>query len=230
MEARLTVAGSESRREAGSDSRSAGSSTTERRWEVEGTEGGSDALHLTLSALITVEVRERLVQSVCSIEKSNRSEPASKDDGIRWGQLAVVVGHYRPASWSGGRLREGTSKRRDEEVETGYVQGPRSETWHWCGDSSNDLITVAGHGPPVRVAASANNAARRTTKKTAVREPFQASACFQLGRPDVALLRAIGADQYVPPRLPVAARVLECPGGTMGGVPAGCTCAAGGPA
>ena len=125
------------------------SSTTEWRWEVEGTEGGSHALHLTLSALITVE-GERTPRAVRTFDREIEIQVTLRQritgfvgDNWQWLWAALIV----PLLGLAAGFVKARRNRRDEEVETSYVQGPRSETWHWCRNCSNYPITVARTRP-----------------------------------------------------------------------------------
>ena len=161
------------------------SSTTEWRWEVHKTEGGSHALHLTLSALITVE-GERTPRAVRTFDREIEIQVTLRQritgfvgDNWQWLWAALIVPLLGLAAGSVKARRN----RRDEGVETSYVQAQEARRGIGAGTARTTRSQSPGHGRPVRVVASANNAARRTPTKTAVREPFQASALFSVGAP-----------------------------------------------
>jgi hypothetical protein len=122
---------------------------TEWRWEVEGTEGGSQRLHLSLSALITVE-GERTPRAVRTFDQEIEIRVTFRQritgfigDNWQWLWAALVV----PLLGLAAGLVRSRRHRREEEVETSYVQGPRSRTWHWCRNCSNYPSTIGKTRP-----------------------------------------------------------------------------------
>ena len=149
MEARLT--GSGFRIEALTpETQPVGRTTdTEWSWEVEGTEGGSQRLHLSLAALITVE-GERTPRAVRTFDREIEVNVAVTEritgfigDNWQWLWAALVV----PLLGLAAGLVKSRRRRPTEPAERRYVQGPRSKTWHWCRNCSHYPSTVATMRP-----------------------------------------------------------------------------------
>ncbi len=117
---------------------------TEWRWEVEGTEQGSQRLHLSLSALITAG-GEQTPRAVRTFDREIDIEVTLRQritgfigDNWQWLWTAILVPlGYLVLRWVKARARP-----REEQAETSFVQGPRSKTWHWCRNCSNYPITI----------------------------------------------------------------------------------------
>jgi hypothetical protein len=113
-------------------------------WDVEGTEGGSQQLHLTLTALITVE-GERTPRPVRTFDEEIEIRVTLRQKvtgfiGDNWQWLWAVI--VAPLLGLAAGLVRARRHRRQEKVETSYVQGPSSKTWHWCRNCSNYPITI----------------------------------------------------------------------------------------
>jgi hypothetical protein len=122
---------------------------TEWSWEVEGTEGGSQRLHLSLAALITVE-GERTPRAVRTFDREievnvtvNQRITGFIGDNWQWLWAALVV----PLLGLAAGLVKSRRRRPEEAAQTRYVQGPRSRTWHWCRNCSNYPSTIATMRP-----------------------------------------------------------------------------------
>jgi hypothetical protein len=122
---------------------------TEWSWEVEGTEGGSQRLHLSLAALITVE-GERTPRAVRTFDREievnvtvNQRITGFIGDNWQWLWAALVV----PLLGLAAGLVKSRRRRPEDAAQTRYVQGPRSRTWHWCRNCSNYPSTIATMRP-----------------------------------------------------------------------------------
>jgi hypothetical protein len=122
---------------------------TEWSWEVEGTEGGSQRLHLSLAALITVE-GERTPRAVRTFDREievnvtvNQRITGFIGHNWQWLWAALVV----PLLGLAAGLVKSRRRRPEEAAQTRYVQGPRSRTWHWCRNCSNYPSTIATMRP-----------------------------------------------------------------------------------
>jgi hypothetical protein len=117
---------------------------TEWRWEVEGTDGGSQRLHLSLAALIIVE-GERTPRAVRTFDREIEVQVTLRQritgfigDNWQWLWAALVV----PLLGLAAGLVRARRSHRAEGAATSYVQGPSSKTWHWCRNCSNYPITI----------------------------------------------------------------------------------------
>ena len=122
---------------------------TEWSWEVEGSEGGSQRLHLSLSALITVE-GERTPRAVRTFDREIEINVTATQritgfigDNWQWLWAALVV----PLLGLAAGLVKSRRRRPAEPAERRYVQGARSKTWHWCRNCSHYPSTIATMRP-----------------------------------------------------------------------------------